>query len=90
MLSAEAEDRVDNTLRDLHNSSHHTNANSIIFLLFIQNIPSFKQANLLVDFLLNFIGTNSGYKQMLFHADTPQKVDSIHRTIFSYFVFGWP
>ena len=32
---------VDNTLRDLQNSSYPTKANSIIALLFIQNISSF-------------------------------------------------
>ena len=32
---------VDNTLRDLHNSSHPTKVEFIISFLFIQNISSF-------------------------------------------------
>ena len=60
--------------------------NSIIVLLFIQKI--FKiLAYTLEDFLLRFglfLGTVSRYKHFFF-ADTPQKVDNIHRTIcFAY------
>ena len=34
-------DCVDNSLRDLHNCSYHTKPDSIIVLIFIQNISKF-------------------------------------------------
>ena len=55
---------VDNILRDQHNSANNTKANSIIVLLFIQNIP---QQTLPPRRLFDlFLGTVSGYKPMFF------------------------
>lgn len=69
----------DNSLQDQHNSSHHdlTKAefNNIVLLL-IQNISklltSLPSHRLSSNFGL-FLITVSGYKWMLFLADTPQK-----------------
>ena len=90
---------VNNILRDLHNSSHHTKVEFNNCLLFIQNISKFLTS--LPPRRLTF----SRYKKILNLADTLQKVDKIHRAMylrilsflpfsprqeFSYFVFEKP
>ena len=58
---------VDNILRDLHNSSIMRKPNSIIVLLFIQNIWP-------------ILGPVSGYKNwMIFLADIFQNVGNMHQ-----------
>ena len=64
---------VNNILRDLHNSSHHTKVEFNNCLLFIQNISKFLTS--LPPRRLTF----SGYKKILNLADTLQKVDKIYR-----------
>ena len=70
---------VNNILRDLHNSSHHTKVEFNNCLLFIQNISKFLTS------LPPRRLTVSGYKKILNLADTLQQVDKIHRaTCFAY------
>ena len=79
---------VNNILRDLHNSSHHTKVEFNYCLLFIQNISKFLTSlppHRLSFFLVLFLGTVSGYEQVFNLADTLQKVDKIHRAMcFAY------
>ena len=70
---------VDNILRDLHNSSHHTKVEFNNCFIIHSNISKFLTRLLLVVFLQNFglfLSTVSGYNQ----ASVVQRLDStIHR-----------
>ena len=61
---------VDNLLRDLHNSSHHTKADCLIihskYFSVLNNSTSSQNSGV-------FLGTVSGCKQMFFLADTSKK-----------------
>ena len=74
------------SLKYLHNSSLSTKPNSIIILLFIQNVSMFSlQANLLlVEAFFKTLAYFSARFQDIrrcFLADIPQKVDNIHLAI---------
>ena len=86
---------IDNSLRDLHNSLHHTKAK---FNHFFRNISKFSACYPLVDFPIQnfglFLDTVSGYQQMfcrrycfvIFFSLPPLSFNQK----FSYFVFGKP
>ena len=92
MLSIELKAEVDNILRDLHNFLHLTEAqfNNCFIIHSKYFFPtSFPPGRL---YLLNFVGLFSAQFQDIntgfFLADTPQKVDNIHREIrFAYSCF---